>query len=298
MGLLVAANPAPAGLVLLSNTTDYEWWWGCSPTAAGMIMGHYDRNGYGSDPLHNQYPNLVPGGVAESSSYGVGVGPLAKAAIASAGHTNDFYKTPPGYQGSGDDNPTPWHGFNCLADFMGTSQDSVGIPGNANGSSFFDSFASGARYYVKDVVALGNTNKDAMFGIYEYVNYAGYGSGDPGNDTNFYTQHIKDPSHPLGCMFADYKAEIDAGRPVIIQIAEHSMFGYGYNTTGQIVYVHDTWTLGGGTMTWGGTYGPQNQPHLGMTAVLLTNGVPEPASVVLLVLVSAALALRRWKRVF
>ena len=26
---------------------DYEWWYGCSPTAAGMLMGHYDINGYG-----------------------------------------------------------------------------------------------------------------------------------------------------------------------------------------------------------------------------------------------------------
>ena len=36
------------GTVVLPNTTDYDWWYGCSPTSAGMIMGHYDRNGYGS----------------------------------------------------------------------------------------------------------------------------------------------------------------------------------------------------------------------------------------------------------
>ena len=41
------------GTTTLSNTCDYDWWYGCSPTAAGMIMGHYDRNGYGTLNLDN-----------------------------------------------------------------------------------------------------------------------------------------------------------------------------------------------------------------------------------------------------
>jgi hypothetical protein len=30
----------------LTNTANYQWWYGCSPTAAGMLIGYYDRNGY------------------------------------------------------------------------------------------------------------------------------------------------------------------------------------------------------------------------------------------------------------
>ena len=102
----------------LPNAPDYAWWYGCSPTSAGMMMGYYDINGYKG----SSYGNLVPGGTAELSTYG-NPGALVNNIIASAGDIADFYKTPPGYGGSGDDNPAPWHAFNSLADFMGTSQD-------------------------------------------------------------------------------------------------------------------------------------------------------------------------------
>ena len=52
----------------LSNTPDYEWNHGCSPTSAGMLMGFYDRNGYAD--MH--YENLVPDGEAELSTFGSG----------------------------------------------------------------------------------------------------------------------------------------------------------------------------------------------------------------------------------
>ena len=51
-----------------------------------MMMGYYDRNGY--DGLY--YTNLVPGGVAETSTFG-SPGALANKIIASHGHQYDFY---------------------------------------------------------------------------------------------------------------------------------------------------------------------------------------------------------------
>ena len=93
-------------------------WSGCSPTSAGMMMGHYDINGYGG----LKYDNLVPGGTAELSSFG-SPGSLANSVIASSQHINDFYRGT-GYGDSGDDLSPPHHNFNSLADFMGTSQDS------------------------------------------------------------------------------------------------------------------------------------------------------------------------------
>ena len=29
------------------NGPSYGWWYGCSPTSAGMMMGYYDQKGYG-----------------------------------------------------------------------------------------------------------------------------------------------------------------------------------------------------------------------------------------------------------
>ncbi len=44
---------------------DYHWWYGCTPTSVGMIMGWYDRVGSGGiDYRRLDYSSLIPGGVA------------------------------------------------------------------------------------------------------------------------------------------------------------------------------------------------------------------------------------------
>jgi len=57
-----------------------------------------------------------------------------------------------------------------------------------------------------------------------------------------------------GFSFAQFKAEIDAGRPVFLNLAGHSVVGIGYNDTGSTVYIHDTWDYLNHSMTWGGSY--------------------------------------------
>jgi len=243
---------------VLSNTVNYDWWYGCSPTSAGMMMGHYDRNGYDG----YWYNNLVPGGVAETNTFGVGPY-LANAAIASAGHITDFYSG--GTNASNDDVAQPWHDFDCLADFMGTSQD---LYGQANGWSSFTYFTDGSRYYEADSGA-----GEGMYGVGQYVDYAGYDALTlynqllPGvaDDLWGYTPNT------LGFTLADYQAEIDAGRPVMIQIEGHSMFGYGYTAGTQIINVYDTWNPAGqnpGTLTWGGLYG--TELHYGVMVLEVT----------------------------
>jgi hypothetical protein len=107
----------------LSNVPNYDWWYGCSPTATGMMVGYYDNKGY---------PNLVPGGLAELNSFPSTPGSwdyISQNAIASPRHVYDFYSG--GYQASGDDVPGTWHnvyqgGFTRLAwnekDLGGTYQ--------------------------------------------------------------------------------------------------------------------------------------------------------------------------------
>lgn len=99
----------------LTNTANYQWYYGCSPTAAGMMMGYYDRNGYQG----HSFDNLVPGGTAEATTFGTSSA-LVNSAIASSGHIADYYSA--GINGYGDDAPTPTHSFDCLADFMGVYQ--------------------------------------------------------------------------------------------------------------------------------------------------------------------------------
>jgi len=255
--------------VQLGNTANYDWWHGCSPTSAGMMMGYYDRNGYaGWD-----YSNLVPGGVAEANSFG-NPGALANSIIASTGHVADFYAG--GNNASGDDVALPWHAFDCLADFMGTSQDAIG---NANGWTTFYYWTNGAPFTAADAVAGGVKDLDGMYGIGEYLNYAGY------NYDTLYTQLIYSTSTPLGFTYAQYMAEINAGRPVIIQVDGHSMLGYGYDAASSLVYLYDTWAPNGqnpGSMTWGGSYSGMDQWGVEVLALAPSQPgiVPEPISLV------------------
>jgi len=261
------------GSVTLSDPGDYDWWHGCSPTSAGMIMGHYDVCGYNGQ----SYSNLVQSGNAENNTYGGGPY-LANDAIASSGHISDFYSG--GYLASGDDVAPPWHSFDCLADFMGTSQDSVG---NVNGSTTFYYWTDGAPFTESDAATYGVANLDGMYGIGEYLEYAGYDAA------TLYTQLIYTPSTPLGFTFSQYVAEINAGRPVIIQVEGHSMYGYGYDSTAATVLLHDTWTLGQHSMTWGGSYSGMSQ-----WGVVALTPIPEPATICLLGL--GALSLIRRKK--
>jgi hypothetical protein len=257
-----------------------------------MMMGYYDRNGYGG--LY--YSNLIPGGVAETSSYG-NPGAIVNQSIASTGYQHDFYSASIygtntgggygyGYGASGDDVSGPYHSFNCLADFMGTSQDSVG---NSNGFTRFYTRSDGSRLYSRDLELAGLQNRDGMYGLGEYASWAGYRAA------NLYSQPTDNMGLLHGFTFADYKAEIDAGRVVMIHVEGHSMFGYGYDALTNEILLHDTWYEGEDRMAWGGSYS-----GLGLRSVTvmeLTGGevVPVPAAVLLgfLGLGVAGLKLRR-----
>jgi hypothetical protein len=277
---------------LLNNVSDYDWWYGCSPTSAGMMMAYYDINGY--DGL--LYDNLVPGGQAELSTFPSTPGQwdyLAQAAIASPGHVSDFYVS--GYDRSGDDVRGTRHDFDSLADFMGTSQDAAG---NTNGWTTFWFYNNGSPLYAADIYVEGAYyyESDGMFGMWEYFNYAGYGNRTP--DSSFFSQYVDSHIGSNGFSFADYMAEINEGRLVMIHVDEHSMLGYGYDNNSNTIYLYDTWKPGPHTMTWGGYY---NGLRLyGVTCFTPTGGhvpVPEPST--MLLLCSGLIALAEfWRKPF
>jgi hypothetical protein len=232
---------------------DYEWWYGCSPTAAGMLMGYYDINGYGGQT----YRNLVPGAVAEISTFPSTEGSWeynVQRIIASPRHASDFYRA--GYLASGDDVlGAPTGPLDSLADFMGTSQDAYG---NANGATTFWYFKDGSRLTVADLYNTGEPGiygNSLAYGIYEFLRWAGYGDSNPQAVDYIYNQPVDILGLPYGFSLADYLAEVNAGRVVLIHIEDHTMLGYGYDSTTGELLIHDTANPGERRMYWGSYYG-------------------------------------------
>ncbi|MFH2138023.1 MAG: PEP-CTERM sorting domain-containing protein [Candidatus Omnitrophota bacterium] len=96
----------PLGSNPIENIPQYNWWYGCSPTAGGMLLGYWD-----SHPSGN-WSNLVEGDVS-TWNY------TARNMVASPEHIRDYWGTP-------DPNPEG-HDNNCIADFMHTSRSAGGL---------------------------------------------------------------------------------------------------------------------------------------------------------------------------
>lgn len=245
------AEPTDASYTL-PEVPGYDWSFGCSVTSAAMMTGYYDRSGY---PI--MYTGPTNGGVAplDNSVWGSVVinGEARKLCPISAtrdgldgrsiyGHVDDYwisiYNT----------NPDPYitYGWtqhtwgDCTGDFMKTNQS---VHGNTDGWTTFWYYENGNPYS-------GNgSNNDGLFGLHQFFESRGY------TVTSYFNQYIYGYNgNTLGFTFAQYKQQIDAGRPVLIQVQGHTMLGIGYNETGNIVYLRDTWDYITHQMTWGGTY--------------------------------------------
>ena len=78
-----------------------------------------------------------------------------------------------------------------------------------------------------------------------------------------------------GFSLAQFKQEIDAGRPVFISLVGHSVVGYGYD--GNTIYIRDTWSSDPNerpTMQWGGSYQGMEMRSIGM--VKLAKNITPP----------------------
>lgn len=76
-----------------------------------------------------------------------------------------------------------------------------------------------------------------------------------------------------GFSLDNFKAEIDAGHPVMINLKGHTIVGYGYD--GTTIYIRDTWDSDPShtyTMTWGGSY-----QGMAMQAVSVVHPAATPA---------------------
>ncbi len=237
----------------LSNVPAYDWSFGCSATSAAMMAGYYDRTTY-----PNMYAGPTNGGVApmDNSVWGTVVisGETRSQCPFSAtrqgldgranrGHVDDYWIM---YNNPGPDpfivNGWTEHTYGeCTGDYMKTNQSTYN---SSDGSTWFYNYTDGSPYS-----GPGANNDDGMYGIKLFFESRGY------TVTSHYNQYIYGyEGNTLGFTFVQFKSEIDAGRPVLIQVSGHTMLGMGYNDTGTLVYLHDTWDYSTHEMTWGGSY--------------------------------------------
>ncbi|MFH2039755.1 MAG: family 16 glycoside hydrolase, partial [Chloroflexota bacterium] len=250
----------PATAKILTVPT-YNWVFGCSAVSGAMIAGYYDRNGY---------PNMYTGPTAS------GVMPLTDTSWPT---WNDGYETYPNnplvashqgvdgrtIKGSIDDywvkyqstlkDPYITGGWtrhtweSAIGDYMKTSQSAYT---NKDGSTRFFNYTDSASKLTCAVMVTNNVfMKDGTYGIKLFYEKKGY------SVTDCYSQQT-DNKIAGGFSLADFKAEINAGHPVMLHLAGHSIVGVGYRgstPTDKLIYIHDTWhSSGDQTMTWGGSY--------------------------------------------
>jgi hypothetical protein len=276
--MAAVAVPEPRvqmGINTLSNVPTFDWSYGCSATSAAMLFGYYDQIGYS-----NMYAGPTNGGVCplDNSIWGPGIGgsngecPLSATHMGIdgrviRGHVDDYWIS---YESTG---PDPWVGNwtehtqgDCTADYMGTNQWKYGNPVayNIDGGTLFFFDTDGDPLY--NYTESEPTYRDGCHGMRLFAESRSYSVV-----TNFNQLIYGYEGNTKGFTFDDFMAEIDAGRPVIIQVEGHSLLGYGYNTEGNIVYIHDTWDYSSHTMTWGGTYSIYDLQHYGVTVFRLAD---------------------------
>jgi hypothetical protein len=255
---LVPETNMAAGVNVLSSVPAFDWSYGCSATSAAMLAGHYDNTGY-----PNMYTGPTNGGRCpmDNSAWGYGECPLSAThqgldGRAVRGHVDDYYEN---YGNAGPDpfitNGWPEHtATDCTADFMRTNQSNFN---NVDGATTFYFWTNGAQFSSSAYAA------DGGYGLQLFFESRGYVV------TNRFNQYIIEQGLPYGFSFEQFQQEIDAGRPVLIHVAGHTMLGYGYNTAGSLIYIHDTWDYTDHQMTWGGSY--SGMAHYGVTVVSLAD---------------------------
>lgn len=285
--VMVPEPEIAAGTNTISNVPALTWCFGCSATSAAMMFGHYDNSGYA-----NMYAGPTNGGVFPMTNaiWGTVVINTETRALcplsatrqgldgrATKGHVDDYWIQ---YGSSAADpfigNWTEHAHGECTADYMGTNQSSLG---NTDGSTIFYYYDDGSPLY--DFTDFEPSQRDGCHGLRLFAESRGYTV-----ETNFSQYIYGYNGNAQGFTFEDFKSEINAGRPVLIQVEGHTTLGYGYNDTGTIIYIHDTWDYSDHSMTWGGSY--LGMLHYGVNVLRLTavdpGGSGIPPSVFLLLL--------------
>jgi hypothetical protein len=242
----------------LSEVPAFKWVFGCSSVSGAMIAGYYDRTGYSDIYTGNTDGGLIPwqedpswGSWTDSSGDEYPNNPLIAShdgldGRSGYGSIDDYWVS---YGSSAND---PYIGNwdqhawgDAIGDYMKTSQSAYG---NTDGATTFYSYStSSTPLTCSTMKSLGIDEVDGTYGRKLFYEARGY------TVTDCYAQ-ATDNAKRGGFSFAQYKAEIDAGRPVFLNLQGHSIVGVGYDDSTKTVYLHDTWDNLEHSMTWGTSY--------------------------------------------
>ena len=280
-------QPLPAEGVL-SDFPSYSWVFGCSAVSGAMIAGYYDRNGYTrmySGPTHDgimplsdaawptwvdSEPNTYPNNPLIASHKGVD-GRIVK------GSLDDYWIK----VGSIADDPYltgSWAQHlwgNAIGDYMKTSQSAYG---NSDGStSFYYDFSNNGKLTCSDMVANYIHQIDGTYGRKLFYEARGYTVSDCYSQLtdNYMSSH----GYSGGFTLADYRAQINAGNPVMLNVMGHTMVGYGYGNDNTI-YIRNTWDNDINntyTMQWGESYAGMELYQVSVVNIIPPK-VPTPVS--------------------
>lgn len=266
-----------AGDVMLPDVMPQaEYMYGCTPTALAMLLGYWDLYGYAdgtdlSDLIEGDISVLsrgTDGNIFNMNAFDTVLGNF----IASEDYVYRFYSRDDieiVISGGGYSETTAEEEFeyafvsgtteldtgiwNCLADYIGTGQYWRGMD-NLSTRVNYDTLENIANSTLKTTVSCGNCTRiidykytTMLYGLDLYVRSRGYKLDYEITGTRAVDCNGGDFT------FADYMAEIDAGRAVLISIEGHSMVGYGYNAATMEIIFDDTYAAGQ-RMTWNGTY--------------------------------------------
>jgi hypothetical protein len=272
----------------ISDFPSYNWVFGCSAVSAAMIAGYYDRNGY-----PNIYTGPTDNGVMPLSdtawgnwtdccvNYSYAKNPLVASMQGLDGRTSrgtiDNY-----WYSYNSTNPDPYITYGwpehtwgtAIGDYMKTSQSAWPYQ-SRDGSTWFWNYSdktkltccameshgiSGGAYTVADV--------DGTYGRKRFYEARGYTVTDCFNQ-------LTDNHVTGGFSLADFKAQIDAGHPVLLNLQGHTIVGFGYNDS--TIYLRDTWDSDPENvywMTWSGSY--QGMPLRSVSVVRLAPPASTP----------------------
>ena len=265
----------------------YNWVFGCSAVSAAMVGAYFDRGA-----LPNVYTGPGNGGVMpmdNSTVWGTWSDGYAtypdNPLIASRqgvdsqdqrGSINDYWIN----YGSTAQDPYITGGWtqhawgDAFGDYMKTSQSAYG---NTDGSTTFYNWTSDpAPLTCADMVANSIHTRDGTYGRKLFYKARGF------TVTDCYSQ--KTDNNGGGFTFANYKAQIDAGFPVLLNVTGHTMVGIGYLDP-STVYVNDTWDHQTHQMPWGGSYSGMTMqsvsivnPRISVSAPTITSLSPTSAA--------------------
>ncbi len=276
------AVEAKKDAVVILTAPAFNWSFGCSATSAAMIAGYYDRGSYpnmyagptngGVMPLDNSaWPDWVDAGGDTRHQCPLSATHNGLDGRATRGNVDDYWMWvdhagPDPYVTNG---WTEHTAADCTGDFMKTNRANSG---NVDGSTTFWFANSGAPLTASEMETYGYDDTDGGYGVKLFYQSRGYVV------TSMYNQLIygQGTNPTLGFTYAQYMAEIDAGRPVMFHVEGHTMIGVGYDSSSNLMYIHDTWDYSNHTMTWGGQY--SGMQHYGVTIVQLQAAASPPTA--------------------